>query len=87
MTRTRRTLVNRLCRLVLLDISLGRYPGKQYTELREHIRTLSTRELAHELRSAHTLDPFIAVQHYMNRGGLALRRKALRALSGAGRLN
>lgn len=86
MTQVRRTLINRLSRLVLLDISLGRYPGKQYADMRAYLHTLPTRQLAHELRSAHTLDPFIAVQHYMHKGGLALRHKALRAISGAWKL-
>lgn len=86
-TKTRRTLINRLSRLVLLDISLGRYPGKQYSELHQHLHTLTTRQLMRELRAAHTLDPFLAVHHYMNKGGRALRAQALRAISGAHRLN
>ncbi len=81
-TRIRRMLITRIMRSVVLHTSLGEFPPHMVSEYRHELQGMTMSDLAREYKALPFHDYPVA-QDYIVRGGMTLRFKALRTLTGA----
>ncbi len=78
----RRMIISRIMRAIILHVSLGEFPRHMVREIQHEVRGMTMADLAREYKAISFHDYPIA-QDYLARGGMALRFKALRTLTGA----